>query len=143
MSSRTAVAWSFSVLFVVHGISAAIRRAPAELAEWLRATGAGTFLRIRKVYGPGLVPFLLRDLRRALPLAAGGALTAEVIAADEGLGHLMVRGVAAGDVCLLFAALCLAMLFVAAAAAVIRLMEKLAFGRSLAVLPGAHASVLW
>ncbi|GEM_PF-5701420 len=143
MSSRTAVAWSFSVLFVVHGVSAALRRTPAELAEWLRATGAGAFLRIRKVYGPGLLPFLLRDLRRALPLAASGALTAEVIAADEGLGHLMVRGAAAGDVCLLFAALCLAMLFVAAAAAVIRLMEKLAFGRSLAVLPGAHASVLW
>lgn len=143
INARTAVAWSFSVLLVVHGITAALRRTPAELAEWLRSTGAGAFLQIRKVYGPGLLPFLLRDLRRAVPLAVSGALTAEVVTADEGLGHLLVRGTAAGDVCLLFAALGFAILFVAVAAAMIRLTERIVFGKSPAGFLGADASMLW
>jgi NitT/TauT family transport system permease protein len=54
---------------------------------------------------PGSLPGFLEGLKIAIRLAVSGAIVAEFVAADQGLGYLMLSGISKMEVPLVFAAL--------------------------------------
>jgi NitT/TauT family transport system permease protein len=140
LSSRTAVAWCFAVFPMLHGITTAARSSPEELSEWLRTTGAGPMQQVLTVYLPASLPFLSRSLKPAVSLALSGALIAEMIGADQGLGYLLLMGAASSDIPLLLATVCVVSIVIGVMLALIRLLERFTMAGLSGTLSGARAS---
>jgi NitT/TauT family transport system permease protein len=138
--SRTAVAWCFGVLPMLQGITTAARSFPEELSEWLRTTGAGPMQRVLMIYLPASLPFFFRSLRLAVSLALSGALVAEVIGAEQGLGYLLLLGAASSDIPLLLATVCVASVIIGIMLALIRLLERFSGTGRVGAFSGARVS---
>ena len=68
-------------------VTLALRGAPKEAMDLLRAYGGSRGATMRKVQLPSALPALFASLRVAAPLAIVGALLAEWLASGEGMGH--------------------------------------------------------
>jgi NitT/TauT family transport system permease protein len=64
---------------------------------------------------PAAVPYLLAGFRIAVPYAIGGAIIAELISSNRGLGYLVQTGAMNFDTTSVFAAILMATLIVLAA----------------------------
>ena len=70
-----------------------------------RSMGAGRFQTFRYVRLPAAMPFIFSGLRVSIVFAATGALVAEFVGANSGLGYLLLRGTSYLDTSLIFACL--------------------------------------
>lgn len=74
-----------------------------ELEDLLRSLGAGRLDILRKVGLPRSLPYLFASLKIAITLAFVGAVIAETIAGNDGIGFLMLQAAAQFRVPLMFA----------------------------------------
>jgi NitT/TauT family transport system permease protein len=78
-----------------------------ELRDVLRVLGASSYEVLRKVGIPRSMPYLFASLKVAITLAFIGSIVSETVAANQGIGFLMLSASSRFQVPLLFAALLL------------------------------------
>ena len=101
-----------------------VRSVPLALRNMLSLAGASTWQTIHMLYLPASFDWMLAGLRLAMPQAFVAAITAEVIASREGLGHLVKANAAVMSASgMLSALLCLVLLSVALSATALFLGE--------------------
>ncbi len=89
----------------VEGLLMGLRSIPKEMVELLRVMQAGNLQMLFKLSIPGSLPGFFDGLKTAARLGVSGAMVAEFVAADAGLGYLMLSGISKMDVPLVFAVL--------------------------------------
>jgi NitT/TauT family transport system permease protein len=123
---------TFLVTFFPVVISSAtgLMATPAELLELARSLKASWAQEMFRVRLPYAIPYIFSGLKVAATLAVIGAVVAEFVAADQGLGYLLVSSTALFNTPLAFGALvCLSALAILAFQAVV-LIEKWFFAWS-------------
>ncbi len=98
-------AFLLSFFPIVVNVATGIATVEPELRDVLRALGAGPLDIILKIGLPRAMPFFFASLKIAVSVAFVGSILAETIAANTGIGHLMVVASSRFDVPLVFAAL--------------------------------------
>jgi len=78
-----------------------------ELRDVLRVLGASSYEVLRKVGIPRSMPYLFASLKVAITLAFIGSVVSETVAANQGIGFLMLSASSRFQIPLLFAALLL------------------------------------
>ncbi|MFQ5913902.1 MAG: ABC transporter permease [Nitrospinota bacterium] len=76
-----------------------------EMLDLMRSMSASTFDTFRKVRLPASLPYIFDGMKLAALLSVIGAVVAEIVAADFGLGHVIVYAISDMNTELLFAAL--------------------------------------
>lgn len=98
-------AFLLSFFPIVVNVATGIATVEPELRDVLRALGAGPLDIIAKIGLPRAMPYFFASLKIAVSVAFVGSILAETIAANTGIGHLMVVASSRFDVPLVFAAL--------------------------------------
>ncbi len=124
-SSNIALAALLAGVPTVRATLRACRSAPGELLDLARLAGAGPGTVFWKIRWPSSLPVLIDGLMSAAPLALAGALAAEFVRTDRGLGYVLVASSFTADTPLLFSALALIGTISLAFHAGIRLIERL------------------
>jgi NitT/TauT family transport system permease protein len=79
-----------TVFFIVYFAAlAGIRALDAKLVQMAQVVGASERAVARHIVFPGAVPYIFTGLRIAMPYSIGGAVIAELISANRGLGYLI------------------------------------------------------
>jgi NitT/TauT family transport system permease protein len=79
-----------TVFFIVYfSTLAGIRTLDPKLIQMARIVGASERHLARHIVFPGAVPYIFTGLRIAMPYSIGGAVIAELISANRGLGYLV------------------------------------------------------
>src|SRR5262249_2922979 len=97
-----AIAWFFIVYF---SALAGVRALDAKLVQMAQVLGANERDLARHIIFPGAVPYIFTGFRIAMPYAIGGAVIAELISANRGLGYLIQLGAMNFDTTGVFVAL--------------------------------------
>jgi len=105
MLPKTLIVMLMAFFPAVENILIGLRSIPKEMTELLRIMQAGRLQILFRVYVPGSLHGLFYGLKSAVWLAVSGATVAEFVAADQGLGYLMLSGISKMDAPLVFAAL--------------------------------------
>jgi NitT/TauT family transport system permease protein len=102
-----AVLTAFLISFfpILVNVATGIATMEPELKDVLRALGASRTQIVRKVGLPRAMPYFFASLKIAMPVAFVGSILAETVAANKGIGSLMLIASARFDVALAFAAL--------------------------------------
>ncbi|WP_213738802.1 ABC transporter permease [Bradyrhizobium sp. dw_411] len=102
-----AVLTAFLISFfpILVNVATGIATTEPELRDVLRALGASPAQIVRKVGLPRAMPYFFASLKIAMPVAFVGSILAETVAANKGIGSLMLVATARFDVALAFAAL--------------------------------------
>jgi NitT/TauT family transport system permease protein len=102
-----AVITAFLISFfpIVVNVATGIATVEPELRDVLRALGARPSDIIRKVGLPRAMPYFFASLKIAITVAFVGSIIAETVAANKGIGHLMILASSRFDVPLVFAGL--------------------------------------
>ncbi|WP_439552831.1 ABC transporter permease [Falsiroseomonas sp.] len=102
-----AVITAFMISFfpIVVNVATGIATVEPELRDVLRALGAKPSDIIRKVGLPRAMPYFFASLKIAITVAFVGSIIAETVAANKGIGHLMILASSRFDVPLVFAGL--------------------------------------
>jgi NitT/TauT family transport system permease protein len=104
------------VFFIVYfNALAGVRALDPKLVQMAQVAGAGERHVARHVVLPAAVPYILAGFRIAVPYAIGGAVIAELISSNRGLGYLVQTGAMNFDTTSVFAAILAATLIVHAA----------------------------
>jgi NitT/TauT family transport system permease protein len=102
-----------------------VRSVPNALRSMLAISGASSWQAIHLLYLPASFSWLIAGLRLAMPQAFVAAITAEIIASREGLGHLVKANAAVMNPAGMFAALIfLVLVSVALSATVLSLGQR-------------------
>jgi len=95
-----------TVFFIVYfSTTTGVRSLDARLVQAARLMGASERQVLRHIVFPSAVPFMFTGLRIAMPYAIGGAVIAELISANRGLGYLVQLGAMNFDTTGIFVAL--------------------------------------
>jgi NitT/TauT family transport system permease protein len=95
-----------TVFFIVYfSTQAGIRTLDARLVQMAQIMGASERHVARHIVFPGAVPYVFAGLRIAMPYSIGGAVIAELISANRGLGYLIQLGAMNFDTTGIFVAL--------------------------------------
>jgi NitT/TauT family transport system permease protein len=107
ISSRQHTIFTATVVFFFFffAIFNGIRSVPKPLRSMLAIAGASTWQAVYLLYVPASFSWLLAGLRLAMPQAFLAAVTAEIIASREGLGHLVKADAAVMNAAGMFSAL--------------------------------------
>ena len=102
-----AVITAFLISFfpIVVNVATGIATLEPELQEVLRSLGARRMDILRKVSIPRAMPYFFASLKIAITLAFVGSVIAETVAANSGIGHLMLQASSSFRVPLVFAGL--------------------------------------
>ncbi|MGK7861771.1 ABC transporter permease [Falsiroseomonas sp. E2-1-a4] len=102
-----AVITAFMISFfpIVVNVATGIATVEPEVRDVLRALGARPSDIIRKVGLPRAMPYFFASLKIAITVAFVGSIIAETVAANKGIGHLMILASSRFDVPLVFAGL--------------------------------------
>ncbi len=102
-----AVLTAFLISFfpIVVNVATGIATVEPELRDVLRALGARPIDIITKVGLPRSMPYFFASLKIAITVAFVGSIISETVAANEGIGHLMLVASSRFDVPLVFAGL--------------------------------------
>lgn len=102
-----AVITAFMISFfpIVVNVATGIATVEPELRDVMRALGARPSDIIRKVGLPRAMPYFFASLKIAITVAFVGSIIAETVAANKGIGHLMILASSRFDVPLVFAGL--------------------------------------
>lgn len=83
---------AFTVFFIVYfSTLAGVRALDPKLVQTAQVMGAGERQVSRHIVFPGAVPYVFTGFRIAMPYAIGGAVIAELLSANRGLGYLIER----------------------------------------------------
>jgi NitT/TauT family transport system permease protein len=97
---------AITVFFIVYFSSlAGVRALDAKLVQMAQVAGANERDVARYIVFPGAVPYIFTGLRIAMPYSIGGAVIAELISANRGLGYLVQFGATNFDTTGIFVAL--------------------------------------
>jgi NitT/TauT family transport system permease protein len=97
---------AFTVFFIVYfSAQAGVRALDARLVQMAQVMGASERHVARHIVFPGAVPHVFAGLRIAMPYSIGGAVIAELISANRGLGYLIQLGATNFDTTGIFVAL--------------------------------------
>lgn len=81
---------AITVFFIVYfSALAGVRAVDARLVQMAQVAGAAERDIARHVVFPGAVPYVFAGLKLAMPYSIGGAVIAELISANRGLGYLV------------------------------------------------------
>jgi NitT/TauT family transport system permease protein len=81
---------AFTVFFIVYfSTQSGIRALDTKLVQMAQVAGASESNVARHIIFPGAVPHIFTGLRIAMPYSIGGAVVAELISANRGLGYLI------------------------------------------------------
>jgi NitT/TauT family transport system permease protein len=102
-----AIITSFLISFfpIVVNVAAGMATVEPELKDVLRALGASRWQVIRKVGLPRSMPYFFASLKVAITFAFVGSIVAETVAANKGIGNLMLVASSRFEVPLAFAGL--------------------------------------
>jgi len=102
-----AIITAFLISFfpILVNVATGIATLEPELRDVLRALGASRFKVITKVGLPRAMPYFFASLKIAVTVAFIGSIVSETVAANRGIGHLMLVASARFEVPLAFAAL--------------------------------------
>lgn len=120
---------TFLVAFfpLVLATASGLKAAPPELLELGRACRASRWKELWRIRLPYAVPFIFSGLKAAITLSVVGAVVAEFVNADQGLGYLIVTATAFFQVPLAWSALILLSIFGIALFQAISLVERVFF----------------
>jgi NitT/TauT family transport system permease protein len=97
---------AITVFFVVYfSAQAGVRTLDARLVQMAEVMGADERDVARHIVLPGAVPYIFAGFRIAMPYSIGGAVIAELISANRGLGYLVQLGAMNFDTTAVFVAL--------------------------------------
>jgi NitT/TauT family transport system permease protein len=97
---------AITVFFIVYfSALAGVRALDAKLVQMAQVAGANERDVARHIVFPGAVPYIFTGLRIAMPYSIGGAVIAELISANRGLGYLIQLGAMNFDTTGVFVAL--------------------------------------
>jgi NitT/TauT family transport system permease protein len=97
---------TITVFFIVYfSAQAGIRALDPRLVQSAEVMGASERDIARHIVFPGAVPYIFAGLRLAMPYSIGGAVIAELISANRGLGYLIQLGAMNFDTTGVFVAL--------------------------------------
>ncbi len=97
---------AITVFFIVYfSALAGVRALDARLVQMAQVMGANEQHVARHIVFPGAVPYIFTGLRIAMPYSIGGAVIAELISANRGLGYLVQLGAMNFDTTGIFTAL--------------------------------------
>jgi NitT/TauT family transport system permease protein len=99
----TITAFSAAFLPIAVNVATGLITVEPELKDVLRALGASKLDIIRLVGIPRSLPYFFASLKIAIALAFVGAVVSETVAADRGIGYLMIAASSRFDVPLVFA----------------------------------------
>jgi NitT/TauT family transport system permease protein len=104
-----AVITAFVISFfpITVNVATGLASVEPELRDVLRVLGASPYEVLRKVGIPRSMPYLFASLKVAITLAFIGSVVSETVAANQGIGFLMLSASSRFQVPLLFAALLL------------------------------------
>lgn len=125
---------------IVVGTSTGLLQCPDELIELSRSLGATTGREYRQIRLPYALPHLFSALRVAITLAVIGAVVAEFVAADEGVGYFIRTSTAFFRIPLAFAGLALLSALTLALFGLVGLVQRLFFPHSLAASDARRSS---
>jgi NitT/TauT family transport system permease protein len=95
-----------TVFFIVYfSAQAGVRALDAKLMQMAKVAGANERQLARHIVFPGAVPYIFTGLRIAMPYSIGGAVIAELISSNRGLGYLIQLGAMNFDTTGVFVAL--------------------------------------
>ena len=101
------------VFFIVYfNTLAGVRALDPKLVQMAQIAGASERHVARHIVFPAAVPYIFAGLRIAVPYAIGGAIIAELISSNRGLGYLVQTGAMNFDTTSVFAAILTATLIV-------------------------------
>src|SRR3990172_2971687 len=104
---------AITVFFIVYfSALAGIRALDAKLVQMAQVVGANERDVARHIVFPGAVPYIFTGFRIAMPYSIGGAVLAELISANRGLGYLVQLGAMNFDTTGIFTALVMTTLIV-------------------------------
>ncbi|MGZ3409138.1 MAG: ABC transporter permease [Xanthobacteraceae bacterium] len=104
---------AITVFFIVYfSALAGVRALDARLVQMAQVMGASERNVARHIVFPGAVPYIFTGLRIAMPYSIGGAVIAELISANRGLGYLIQLGAMNFDTTGIFTALAMTTLIV-------------------------------
>lgn len=100
-----AVITAFVISFfpIVVNVSTGLASVEPEMTDVLRVLGASRYEVLTKIGIPRSLPYLFASLKVAITLAFIGSVVSETIAANDGIGYLMLAASARYDVALIFA----------------------------------------
>ena len=79
---------AITVFFIVYfSARPACARSTPSSCRWRKVAGANERSVARHIVFPGAVPYIFTGLRIAMPYSIGGAVIAELISANRGLGY--------------------------------------------------------
>jgi len=113
--SKIALVASVVFFIVYFNTLSGVRALDPKLVQMAQIAGAGERHVARHVVFPAAVPHILAGFRIAVPYAIGGAIIAELISSNRGLGYLVQTGAMNFDTTSVFAAILMATLIVLAA----------------------------
>ncbi len=113
---------------VLVNVAAGVATTERDLQDVLKSLGANRLDMLRHVSVPRSLPYFFASLKIAITLAFVGTVVSETVAANRGIGTMMVRASADFDVPLAFAGLLLLALMGVAMYAVFAVVEQRAVG---------------
>jgi NitT/TauT family transport system permease protein len=115
IESKIALVASVVFFIVYFNTLAGVRALDPRLVQMAQIAGAGERHVARHIVFPAAVPHILAGFRIAVPYAIGGAIIAELISSNRGLGYLVQTGAMNFDTTSVFSAILAATLIVHAA----------------------------
>jgi NitT/TauT family transport system permease protein len=115
IESKIALVASVVFFIVYFNTLSGVRALDPRLVQMAQIAGAGERHIARHIILPAAVPHILAGFRIAVPYAIGGAIIAELISSNRGLGYLVQTGAMNFDTTSVFAAILAATLIVHAA----------------------------
>jgi len=80
----------FTVFFIVYfAAHSGVRALDGKLVQMAQVMGANERQVARHIVMPGAIPYIFTGFRIAMPYAIGGAVIAELLSANRGLGYLI------------------------------------------------------
>ncbi len=105
IESKIAVVAIVTFFLVYYNTTAGVRALDVRLVRMAQVAGASEAQVARKIVWPAAAPYVLAGVRISTPYAIGGAVIAELISSNRGLGYLVQLGAANFDTKTVFAAL--------------------------------------
>src|SRR5436309_2095575 len=115
IESKVALVASVVFFIVYFNTLSGVRALDPRLVQMAQIAGAGERHVARHIVFPAAVPHIFAGFRIAVPYAIGGAIIAELISSNRGLGYLVQTGAMNFDTTSVFAAILAATLLVHAA----------------------------
>ena len=115
IESKIALVASVVFFIVYFSTLSGVRALDAKLVQMAQVVGASERQVARHIVFPGAVPYIFAGFRIAVPYAIGGAVIAELISSNRGLGYLVQTGAMNFDTTSVFVAILVATLIVHAA----------------------------